>query len=156
MSIDQYLAISGINPGVWGKSGWKFLNSIALSYNSNKKDCYKKFFTSLPCILPCDDCGENLRKEMPSLDDALKDKQSLLKWLLKIRNKINKEQGKQPLTLKTTILEIFDNNDSFVSRYMWIIILVIILTLLICILKFYPNKKKESLKSEITSSLISE
>ena len=151
MSVDKYLGISSIDPAVWGKSGWIFLNSIALTFNPNKrenhKECYKKFFKCLPDVLPCNDCGDNLKHEIKNIDSALIDNKSLLKWLLNIRNKISEEQGKGKMTMKQSILEIFHENNSNTSQYMWIFVMILILVLLIYILKYYCSRKSESNKS---------
>jgi hypothetical protein len=146
MSVEQYLNIRGIDPRVWGNSGWKFLNSIALVYNEKKKENYKKFFMSLPYVLPCDDCGENLKNEIKNLDEALKNNKSLLKWLLKIRNNISVDNGKEKITMKDAILEIFNQNNSQFYQYVWIFIMVLILVLLIFILKYYSENKDISKK----------
>ena len=62
--IDKYLEIKSISPEYWGKSGWIFLNSIALTYKPEYKEIYKKFIMQLPVILPCLKCGENLKNNM--------------------------------------------------------------------------------------------
>lgn len=146
MSLHQYFSIEGINPKVWGKCGWKFLGAVALVYNPtkkpNQKESYRSFFTCLKDVLPCSECGENLEKELSGLDEALVDNRSLLKWLLKIRNNISKEQGRNIITLKEMILEIFSENNSTSYQWVWICILVTVLILLIYLLKYYSDKKK--------------
>ena len=62
--IDKYLEINSIDPIFWGKSGWIFLNSIALTYKPENKENYKLFIEQLPYILPCKTCGENLKKNL--------------------------------------------------------------------------------------------
>lgn len=147
MSLQQYFNIEGINPKVWGKCGWKFLGAVALVYNPNKnptqRECYKSFFSSLRCVLPCNECGENLEKELTGLNEALEDNKSLLKWLLKIRNNILIEQGKNKITLKEMILEIFSENNSTLYQWIWICVLIAVLILLIYLLKFYSDKKNK-------------
>ena len=81
---EPYKSIDSINPKHWGKSGWNFLNSIALTYKPEYKENYKLFFSQLQYILPCYECGLDIKNSMHSLDDALKSKESLLLWLLKI------------------------------------------------------------------------
>jgi uncharacterized integral membrane protein len=146
MNIDQYLNIDGINPKVWGKCGWTFLSSIALVYNPKKKigqkENYKNFFTLLPKMLPCENCGENLEKAIPELDEALVNNKKLLEWLLKIRNSIYEEEGRKKMTMKEMIIETFNSNNSNTHQYVWIIVMVLVLILLIFILRYYnPNNK---------------
>ncbi len=142
--IDNYLEIKSIDPNYWGKSGWIFLNSIALTYNPINKDKYKALMEQLPYILPCKTCGNNLRKNMNGLDDALQSKQSLLNWLLKIRNEIYDENQRQKdkKTLNDNIDEIFykrcDN-----KLYIYLSILLLILILLIIVYKFMKKDNNQ-------------
>ena len=39
--IDKYLEIDSIEPNYWGKNGWIFLNSVALTYKTEYKDKYR-------------------------------------------------------------------------------------------------------------------
>ena len=149
--VDKYLQIKGIQPSVWGKSGWIFLNSVALVYDVSKRKYYKNFFTSLSHVLPCEDCGKNLEKALPGLDDALNSKKSLLEWLLNIRNGVKADNGlKEKITLKQMILEIFETHNSSYN-YIWVFILILILILLIYMFKLFPsNKKKDNEESSST------
>ena len=40
--MNKYNDINSINPKYWGKSGWIFLNSIALTYKPENKEKYKQ------------------------------------------------------------------------------------------------------------------
>ena len=46
----------------WGKDGWKFLHSIAYSYDEKNSYFYKKLFNSLQYILPCIYCRRSFKK----------------------------------------------------------------------------------------------
>lgn len=105
--MDDYINIDSIDPKYWGKGGWIFLNSIALTYNPKFKNQYKTFFLHLPFVLPCQICGENLKKNLYNLDDALISKQNLFLWLLNIRNEIYKSEKKSIKTIHKTIKEIY-------------------------------------------------
>lgn len=105
--IDQYLDIKSIDPVYWGKCGWIFLNSIALTYKPENKEKYKLFIEQLPYILPCRTCGSNLFKSLSDLDNALLCKENFLTWLLKIRNDIYIEQDRPTKTIKENFDEIF-------------------------------------------------
>jgi hypothetical protein len=131
--IDQYLNLKSIDPKYWGKSGWIFLNSIALTFNPEYRAEYKKFIEQLPYILPCKTCGDSLKTKLDKLDEALESKQNFLLWLLDIRNSINIENSRPKVSLDADINEIFYNNNN--SSIFWIIISIIILLLLILLLK---------------------
>ena len=88
----------------WGTYAWGFLESVALTYPSNPtqqtKMEYKEFFLSLQNILPCPKCREhykeNLRKY--NLNDALEDRDSLVKWVIDVHNSVNASNGKRVLS----------------------------------------------------------
>lgn len=133
--------LSTIEPRYWGKSGWIFLNSIALTYKPEHKDKYYTFITQLPWILPCDSCGENLKKNIHSLENALDSKESFLTWLLNVRNGIYKDNGSfdKIKTLDDNVREIFANQQSNCGMWINIVILCVVLLLLICFYKLIPN-----------------
>ena len=135
--LDRYLDIKSLDPILWGKSGWIFLDSIALTYKIEHKENYKQFILQLPYILPCTSCGKNLKDNMESLDAALESKESFLNWLLKIRNSINKEHNRPELTLDSNINEIFSNiNNSNSNSYIMISLSFIVLIVLILLYKY--------------------
>ncbi len=142
--IDNYLDIQSIDPSYWGRSGWIFLNSIALTYKPEYKEKYKLFIEQLPYLLPCKTCGSNLTKNIPELDTALDSKENFLNWLLKIRNEIyeDNQRYKDKKTLKNNLDEIFfkrcDN-----SMYLYLIILVLVFIFLIFVYKYIKNESKE-------------
>lgn len=141
--IDNYLNIQSIDPQYWGRSGWIFLNSIALTYKPEFKENYRIFIEQLPYILPCKTCGSNLIKNLPELDEALISKENLLNWLLKIRNEIYDEnqRSKEKKTLHQNFDEIFfkrcDN-----TMYMYLSILVLVLIFLFVLYKFIKKDKE--------------
>ena len=138
--IDQYLDIKSIDPTYWGKCGWIFLNSIALTYKPEYKDKYKIFIQQLPYILPCRSCGANLFANIENLDDALSSKEQFLTWLLKIRNDIYKEQDRDTKTLKDNINEIFSIKYSYTSELHTVLITILsVILLLILIFLFKKN-----------------
>jgi hypothetical protein len=141
--IDNYLNIQSIDPQYWGRSGWIFLNSIALTYKPEFKENYRLFIEQLPYILPCKTCGSNLIKNLPELDEALISKENLLNWLLKIRNEIYDEnqRSKDKKTLNQNFDEIFfkrcDN-----TMYMYLSILILVLIFLFVLYKFIKSKEE--------------
>lgn len=133
--IDNYLDIKSIDPLYWGKSGWIFLNSIALTYNPEYKDKYKIFIEQLPFILPCKTCGSNLIKNMNLLTDALESKEKFIKWLIEVRNQIYDENmiPQYKKTINETFDEIFYKNDY--NIYIYVSLLVLLLIFLIVMYK---------------------
>lgn len=142
--IDKFLEINSIDPDYWGKSGWIFLNSIALTYNFEFREKYKQFILQLPFILPCKSCGHNLKKNIDTLDEALESKESFIKWLINIRNEVyidNKTYWKQK-NIKETFNEIFYSNSSNVNNYWWLFFSILVLIILIYLFRLELNKKQ--------------
>ena len=90
----------------WGPDGWQLLHSIAYNYpskpNNTTKQKYRRFFNSIPYILPCIYCRNSLHKfykELP-IENSLQNHESLFKWLYTIHNKINDKLRHQGLNSK--------------------------------------------------------
>ena len=135
--IEKFLEIKSIDPEYWGKSGWIFLNSIGLTYEPTYKENYRQFILQLPYILPCKTCGENLKKNIPTLDYALESKENLIQWLINVRNGIyrdNHMDWKQK-NFKETLNEIFYTYSTKVNIYWWIFFYILTLIMLIYLLK---------------------
>ena len=140
--IDNYLDIKSIDPTYWGKSGWIFLNSIALTYNPEYKDKYKLFIQQLQYILPCKTCGSNLSKNMVLLDDALENKEKFIKWLINVRNQIYDENmiPQYKKNIYDTFDEIFYKNNNW-NLYIYLSLLFLLLIIFIIIYKNIYKKE---------------
>ena len=92
-----------IGPEKWGPVVWHALHYITLGYPEKptiqQKQKYKQFFTLLSDVLPCSICAqhfsENL-KTMPLSEDVMKNKESLIKWLIDFHNVVN-EKNRKPI-----------------------------------------------------------
>ena len=135
--IDNFLNIKSIDPEYWGKSGWIFINSVALTYKPEFKESYRQFILQLPNILPCKTCGENLRKNIDTLDNALESKEKLIGWLINVRNGIYRDNGLEwkQKNIKETFDEIFYSYSDNVNMYWWLFFSVLILIMLLYLLK---------------------
>lgn len=134
--IDNFLNIKSIDPEYWGKSGWIFLNSIALTFKPEYRDKYREFILQLEYILPCNTCGANLKKNISTLDKALETKETFLNWLIDVRNGVyidNNEFSKQK-NINQTLNEIFYSYSSNFNIYLIISISLLVLILLIYLL----------------------
>ena len=91
---------NGMQTRVWGPAGWLFLHSIAQNYpwkpTEEQKVNYFNFFKLTGNVLPCRYCRESYQQfitepgttlTMNSMDS----RKSLVTWLYKIHNKINKK-----------------------------------------------------------------
>ena len=98
-----------MDPTVWGKHAWIFLHSLTMAYPDNPSEndvqTYKNFFMLLPDVLPCSACREHLKEHMCrfSLTSALKNRRSLVEWLINIHNLTNESLGKPKKTFDEVI-----------------------------------------------------
>ena len=74
--------------------------------------------------MPCKTCGENLKKNIETLDDALISKNTFIEWLLKIRNDIYTENNE--IYKHKNINDVFDEifNKSTNNNMFQIILIV--------------------------------
>ena len=102
-----------LNPEVWGPHYWFVLYSIAVSYplnvNNVTKRKYYDFIQNLPLFLPV---GENGKLFSEFLDKYpvtpyLDSRESFIKWIHFIHNKINVYLGKQEITYKAAMEEYY-------------------------------------------------
>jgi len=113
---------TGIQTRVWGPAGWIFLHSIAQNYpwrpTDEQRVYYYNFFKLTGNVLPCRYCRESYQKFINQPGTLLNSKvmdsrKSLVTWLYKIHNKINKKLGiKDHPTLK----EVWNKYESFRSK----------------------------------------
>ena len=96
--------VLNLNPEIWGPWYWNTLYTIALSYPLNPNDTTKKkyydFMQNFPLFIPIPDIGNTFSKFLdrypvvPYLDS----RESFIKWVHFIHNKINLFVGKPEQT----------------------------------------------------------
>lgn len=93
-----------LNPKIWGPKYWFFLYTIALTYPNNPNEITKKkyydFIQNLPLFIPVSNIGNEFTifldkyPVMPYLDS----RESFIKWIHFIHNKINIYLGKKEIS----------------------------------------------------------
>ena len=139
--MEDYKDITTIDPKYWGRCGWIFLNSIALTYDESLKEKYKQFIITLPYILPCKKCGYHLKNsinKIDNIDNIFKNKETFINWFLEIRNNICQEQNKELKTIKNCLEEIFDKQEKNEIKY---IIIILVILIIIYFIYFFFKKK---------------
>ena len=96
---------SKLDPTVWGPHYWFFLHTIALSYphhpNSVTKKKYYELIQNLPLFIPNETIGNSFEKlldEYP-VTAYLDSRESFIKWMHFIHNKINEKLEKPKISL---------------------------------------------------------
>ena len=130
-----------MDPKVWGPNAWIFLHSITMNYPKNPtnedKEKYRTFFYSLGDILPCPQCKEHYQRNLIDYPIDLRNKEGLVKWLIKIHNNVNEINGKPILSYD----DVIDNYQELYYRSPYektlhiIFIIIIIILLVIYFLK---------------------
>lgn len=102
-----------LDPKIWGPHYWFFLHTVAMTYphhpNSVTKKKYYEFIQNLPLFIPV----EQISKEFEQLVDKypiapyLDNRDSFVRWMHFIHNKINEKLEKPQMSL----------NDFFVEYY---------------------------------------
>jgi len=104
-----------LDPKIWGPHYWFVLHSIALTYpmtpNETTKKKYYDFFHNLPLFLPVSDIGNSFSNLLDSypVTPYLDSRESLIKWIHFIHNKINFSLGIKEITLEESLSKYYDN-----------------------------------------------
>ena len=142
-----------MDPNIWGPHAWHFLHTITLSYPTNptekQKKTYKLFFHNLVNILPCSKCSSNYNFHINQLpiEPFLKNRKTLVSWLIQIHNMTNKHLKKNVFFTindftqhyKSLYSKQHNNHISYSSYLLYITSFIIFLILFICI--FYNQIK---------------
>ena len=111
------------DPTVWGPHYWFFLMTIALSYpdtpNSVTKRKYYDFIINLPLFIPNHEIGNRFSELLDKypVSPYLDNKESFMKWIHFIHNKINVCIGKEEISYESAL-----NNylDQYVPKTLYI------------------------------------
>jgi hypothetical protein len=102
-----------LDPKVWGPHYWFFLHTVAMTYphhpNAVTKKKYYEFIQNLPLFIPVNEISTELEKliDVYPITPYLDNRDSFVRWMHFVHNKINEKLEKQPITL----------NDFFVQYY---------------------------------------
>ena len=103
-----------LDPTIWGPHFWFFLHTLAISYphhpNAVTKKKYYELIQNLPLFIPVESMGNNFIKlldEYP-VTAYLDNRESLIKWMHFIHNKINEKLEKPKITLNEFYLRYYE------------------------------------------------
>jgi len=87
------------DPSVWGPHLWFYLHSMTLALPekipAEHSLSIKRLMQALPKILPCGPCGRHLSDHMEEIPiyDRLFLRDSMVRWMIDIHNRVNKQLG---------------------------------------------------------------
>jgi hypothetical protein len=103
-----------LDPTVWGPHYWFFLHTISMSYpnwpNAVTKKKYYEFIQNLPLFIPVESMSTEFSKlidkypVMPYLDN----RDSFIRWVWFIHNKLNEKLEKPQISLNEFYLEYYE------------------------------------------------
>jgi len=103
-----------LDPSVWGPHFWFFLHTLAISYphypNTVTKKKYYELIQNLPLFIPVETIGNDFIKlldEYP-VTAYLDNRESLIKWMHFIHNKINEKLEKPKISLNEFYLRYYE------------------------------------------------
>lgn len=100
---------------IWGPHYWFVLHSIAITYplkpNESTKRKYYDFFHNLPLFIPVTEIGNSFSNILDNypITPYLDSRESLIKWVHFIHNKINFSLGIKEITLEESLSKYYDN-----------------------------------------------
>jgi hypothetical protein len=104
-----------LDPRVWGPHFWFFLHTVSMTYphhpNTVTKKKYYEFIQNLPEFIPLNEIANDLRTLINKypVTPYLDDRESFIKWVHFIHNKINEKLEKPTLTLNEFYLQYYEN-----------------------------------------------
>lgn len=94
------------DPTIWGPACWYTLHNMALNYPEKASPiCAQKcmnFIRALPCMIPCENCGEHATKFVndhePLLPSIASGREPLFAFFVEFHNYVNARFGKRIYT----------------------------------------------------------
>ena len=135
-----------LDPKVWGPHYWFFLHTLAMTYphypNAVTKKKYYEFIQNLPLFLPVEEISGEFSKLIDKypITPYLDNRDSLVRWVHFIHNKINEKLEKPTISLNDFYINYYQQYKTDKYNYKQrekIIYIIIIIILLILIYSLY-------------------
>lgn len=108
--------MSHLNPEIWGPIYWSYLYTVALSFpdspNDTTKRKYYDLIMNMPLFIPIPNMGNTFARFLDSYPPQpyITSKESLLKWVHFIHNKMNVFLGKPEMSY-------YEAMDNYYDKY---------------------------------------
>jgi hypothetical protein len=103
-----------LDPNVWGPHYWFFLHTISMTYphhpNAVTKKKYYEFIQNLPIFIPVETMSGEFSKliDQYPVTPYLDNRESFIRWVWFIHNKINQKLEKPTITLSEFHVKYYD------------------------------------------------
>jgi len=103
-----------LDPKIWGPHYWFFLHTIAMSYpvhpNAVTKKKYYDFVQNIPLFIPVESMAGEFSKLLDKypVQPYLDNKESFIRWMWFIHNKINKKLEKPQISLNEFYVKYYE------------------------------------------------
>lgn len=112
-----------LDPKIWGPHYWFFLHTLAMTYphhpNAVTKKKYYEFIQNLPLFLPVDEISTSFSKliEKYPITPYLDNRDSFVRWMHFIHNKINVALEKPEISLNDFFIQYYNEYKSKDEKY---------------------------------------
>jgi hypothetical protein len=110
----MYFNVMALDPKVFGPHYWFFLHTIALNYpkypNAVTKKIYYDFIQNLPVFIPIEKHASDFSKMLDEypVSPYLDSRDSLVRWMHFIHNKINEKLEKRKISLSDFYVQYYE------------------------------------------------
>lgn len=141
-----------LNPEIWGPHYWFFLHTLTVTYpknpNTSTKKKYYELIQNLPLFIPVEKIAGEFTKILSKYPVApyLDNRESFIKWMNFIHNKINEKLEKPQFTLNQFYIEYYNKykpTNTKILEYIKVrqkIIYIVILILIMSSIYYLHDK----------------
>jgi len=99
----------GMSPSVWGPFVWTTMHIVSLGYSATpsqeEKQAATQFYESLQIMIPCPICREHYGQFLKETPPAVQNRDTLIRWVFNVHNKVNVQLGKPERTFEQFIAD---------------------------------------------------
>ena len=119
--------MTNLDPNIWGPHYWFFLHTISMTYpnrpNSVTKKKYYELIHNMPTFIPVEKMSSDFSKllDLYPITPYLDTRESVIRWIWFIHNKINSKLDKPQITLNDFYIKYYEEykpkNIKLIEQY---------------------------------------
>lgn len=106
---------------IWGKYGWYLLHSTSYLYSPEEKNKYMRLLKCYTEILPCPICRKHFSQKLDKIGDAMKEKDSYVKWLIDAHNSVNVLFGRENMSVDAVKKLYYKDDKLIIDKTQYIV-----------------------------------